>query len=94
MDSTNKSRVWKVLYWNIRGLNAEKKWNAVRSKINETQCDIICLQETKREHIDSEFLKQFCPARIDTFEFLPSIGASGGTLTTWELNIFWRHNLL
>lgn len=65
MDTTGNNRVWKLLCWNIRGLNAEKKWNAVRS--NETQCEIICLQETKREHIDIEFLKKFCPLRFDKF---------------------------
>lgn len=57
MAHTNKTKDWKVLCWNIRGLNADKKWNVVRSKINETQCDIIFLQETKRENIDSDFLK-------------------------------------
>jgi hypothetical protein len=28
------------------------KWNAIRSKIHETSCDIICLQETKITNFD------------------------------------------
>lgn len=56
----------------------------MKSKINESQCQIVCLQETKREHIDSEFLKKFCPQRLDNFEYLPSVGASGGILVVWK----------
>lgn len=61
-----------------------KKWNAVRSKINETWCDIVCLQETKREQIDPVFLKNFCNPCFDCFEYLPSQGASGGTVIIWK----------
>ena len=44
MDST---RQWKIMNWNLRGINSEKKWLALASKIEESGCDIICLQETK-----------------------------------------------
>lgn len=46
-----QGRTWKVLDWNIRGINSDKKWNAFRSKIGETNCDIICPQETKMPSI-------------------------------------------
>lgn len=88
MNHIHNEKDWRVLCWNIRGLNAKKKWNTVRSKILETQCDIICLQETKKEHIDANFIKLFCPKRMDAFEFLPSMGASGGTLIAWSSSTF------
>lgn len=73
------SRCWNVLTWNVRGINAHSKWNAIRDKIVEASCDISCFQETK-EAFDFPFLKNFCPLAFDCFDFLPSIGASGGIL--------------
>lgn len=83
-----------MLRWNIRGINSNKKWEAVRSKILESQCDIACIQETKREHFDDSYIHNFCPYRFDCFEYLPSRGASGGSLllgkgpASWGQKIF------
>ena len=77
--------LWKILCWNVRGINSDKKWDSIRDKIKESNCDIICLQETKRENSDQHFLKKLCPPSFDAFEFLPSIGASG------ELLLFGNH---
>lgn len=77
MNHNATNRAWIVLCWNIRGINSDGKWDAIKSKIQESKCDIICLQETKREFLDSQYIKNFCPSHIDSFEFLPSIGASG-----------------
>ena len=79
---------WNILCWNVRGINSDKKWNAIRDKVVESNCDIICLQETKREHCDLKFIKQFCPVSFDKFEFLPSMGASGGIITIWKSKLF------
>jgi exonuclease III len=40
MDNT---RHWKIMNWNIRGINSDKKWNALANKIDKSGCDIICL---------------------------------------------------
>jgi exonuclease III len=76
----NHNRFWKILNWNIRGINAEKKWLAIASKIEECGCDIICIQETKMENFDIQFIRKFAPKRFNKFEFLPSNGASGGMI--------------
>ena len=55
---------WNVLNWNIRGINSQEKWLAIANKINESNSDIICLQETKRENFDLEYIKKFCPKSI------------------------------
>jgi exonuclease III len=60
--------------WNIRGINSKIKWNAIRNRIQESSCDIICLQETKREDFDSAYIRNFCPAIYDSFNFVPSVG--------------------
>jgi exonuclease III len=88
MNTTHQTRKWKVLCWNVRGLNAKEKWEAIRDKISESGCDVICLQETKRQTFDAQFIKKFCPASFDAFEFLPSVGASGGIITIWKSSLF------
>jgi exonuclease III len=52
----------------------------MRSKIQETGCDVICIQETKREMFDQAFIKKNCPKTFDSFCFIPSVGASRGTI--------------
>lgn len=74
--------------WNVKGVNSDKKWNSIRDKIIESKSEIICLQETKRESFDSNYIKNFCPLDFDAFQFLPSIGASGGILVAWKSAAF------
>jgi len=66
--------------WNVRGINSSWKWDPVRNKISEAQCDIFCLQETKKESFDIPFLREICPPSFDAFDFLPSMGALRGIL--------------
>jgi exonuclease III len=84
----DNNRTWKIMNWNIRGINSEKKWLALSNKIEESGCDIICLQETKREHFDLQYVKKFCPKKFSKFLFVPSVGASGGIIIIWNGSIF------
>jgi exonuclease III len=84
----NPFKCWNVLSWNVRGVNASWKWNAVRDKVVEAGCDILCFQETKRDNFDLQFLRNVCPTSFDSFEFLPSVGASGGILLAWKRALF------
>ena len=87
MDYTS-TREWKVLCWNVQGLNSAARQRAVREKTEDSQCVVICLQETKYETIDHNFIRSFCPRRFDQFVVVPSRGASGGILTIWNSTIF------
>ena len=82
---------WKILCWNVRGINSVNKWDSIRDKIVESGYDIVCLQETKRETFDLQYIKNFCPPAFDAFEFLPSVGASGGLITIWKSAYFEGH---
>jgi hypothetical protein len=82
------TRNWNILCWNIRGINASEKWDAVRDKIEESACSVICLQETKKENFDICFIRKFAPRRFDKFDFIPSVGASGGILVLWNSATF------
>jgi len=88
MDSRPSSKAWNVLCWNIRGINADEKWTSLRNKIIECKCDIVTIQETKRESFDSTYIRKFCPNNFDSFCFLPSLGASGGILVVWKSSTF------
>lgn len=50
----------------------------------ESQCDIVCLQATKKEIFDDAFLRNICPTGFDRYEYLSSVGASGGCITIWN----------
>ena len=54
-------RDWKVLCWNVRGLNSDDRQRAFRQKIDESAYSIVCLQETKCEIIDQRFIQKCCP---------------------------------
>jgi exonuclease III len=98
MDTINtinrhKKRNWKLLCWNVKGINSVNKWTAIKSKIQETSCDIICLQETKRELLDLPYIKNFCPPTYDSFEYVPSERFSGGIISFWKSTRFNAHKI-
>lgn len=82
------TRNWNILCWNIWGINASEKWDAIRDKIEESASSIICLQETKHELFDMSYISKFAPHRFDCFDFIPSLGASGGILVLWNSAVF------
>jgi exonuclease III len=60
----------------------------VRSNIDASDRDVICLQETKCESFDWRLVGTFCPKRFHSFVYSPSAGASGGILTIWNSSVF------
>jgi hypothetical protein len=68
-------------------MNDDRKWNAIRHKIEESSCVALYLKETKRSSFDISNLKNFGPRRFSHFTFSPSDGASGGLLIVWNGNL-------
>ena len=81
-------RSWYIVDWNVRGINSQHRWDEIRAKADESNCHIMCLQETKREHFDHNYIRKFCPRRINQFAYSPSVGNSGGIITLWNGNMF------
>jgi hypothetical protein len=81
-------RAWNVLCWNVRGVNDREKWDPIRNRIDESNANIFCLQETKRECFDLAFITKFSPKRFDKSNYCPSDGASGGILVCLAYNHF------
>jgi exonuclease III len=82
------TRTWKVLSWNVRAINSDKKWDAVRDRFVESSCDIICLQETKKDSFDKQFVNKICPSVFYAFDYISAIGASGGSIIIWKSCFF------
>jgi hypothetical protein len=81
-------RKWRILCWNVHGLNSENRQRDVRAKIEEGECDIVCLQETKCKKFDWRLIRKFCPKRFDSFAYSASSGASGGIIVLWNSSVF------
>jgi hypothetical protein len=75
---------WSVLSFNVRGINSVVKGNGIHCTIRDSRCDIVCLQETKKDFFDRADLRKFCPNSLDAFAFVPSVGNSGGFITVWN----------
>jgi len=82
------NRTWHVLCWNVRGLNAARKWDSIKSKVSNNNCDIVRFQETKKTDFDQTFIRGILPPTFDDYCFVPSIGASGGLLVAWKSCLF------
>lgn len=51
LDMNNNCAI-NILAWNVRGINSQGKWDAIRAKIDESAASIVCLQEIKRESFE------------------------------------------
>jgi len=54
----------------------------------QANCDIACFQETKKSYFDMQFLRKTLPPQLNSFCFVPSVGASGGLLVAWKDSLF------
>jgi len=73
-------------------MNAEKKWNAIKDRATESHSDVICLQETKKEHFDDMFLRNFCPLLLTNLLFSHLMEPLVALLLHGNL-LFFRANL-
>jgi exonuclease III len=84
----NSVKSYKILVWNVRGINSQQKWNAIKDKLGESSAGIVCLQETKHDNFDPAYLRNFCPRSLYHFEFYLSVGALGGLIVIWNPALF------
>ena len=74
-----------ILVWNVRGLNSQARRDAVRTIVDSSKVDVVCLQETKMPAVNRQCILSMLGADFDNnFIFLPSVGASGGLLIAWR----------
>ena len=74
MDNTT------VLSWNVRGLNARARRDAVRTLIDDVSPSIVCLQETKLDVITDTMVLSMLGIAFSEFAYLPASETRGGIL--------------
>ena len=69
-----------ILAWNIRGLGSCCKRREVRNVVRRFKCDFLILCETKLVSPSPALLRAIGGGRLNSWEALPSQGASGGII--------------
>ena len=70
----------KILIWNVRGLNSSSRQDSLRSLVDYSQLNIVCVQETKITDISRRIILSALRADFLDYVVVPSAGASGGIL--------------
>ena len=71
----------KIVTWNVRGLDRPEKKKAVRRLFSQRKCDMIFIQESKLEAVDSRLWRVSTEHRPQAGEFVSSVGAAGGLIS-------------
>lgn len=77
-----------TLIWNARGLNSCARRNVMRDIVEQQRASIVCLQETKLQHLSVIMNTELTGFDYD-FVFLPAIGAAGEASVAWRRDL-WR----
>lgn len=65
-------------------MNSKARQDSVRTLVNSSKVDAICLQETKMADISRGTILSMLGSDFSHFVELPSAGASGGILIAWK----------
>jgi exonuclease III len=76
--------LYKVLIWNVHGLNRKARRDAIRDMIASTRPDLVCLQEMKNEAISRCMVMSMLGADFGEFIVLSMDGTRGGILLSWK----------
>jgi exonuclease III len=72
---------YKMLSWNVRGLNNPTRQEDIKQVIHIFKSDIVCTQETKMSFIDPAIVQNSLGFQFDAnFVYLPADGTRGGIL--------------
>jgi exonuclease III len=83
-----------IFNWNPRGLNNRVRRDAVRDLIRDTHASIVCLQETKLDHVDDAIISATLgPNFTANYAFIPAIGTSGGMILSVSHAFFTISNV-
>jgi hypothetical protein len=72
-----------VVVWNPRGLNNKARRLVVRDVVENAMASVVCISESKLQHVDLFIVKETLGPRFDGFVYLPALGTAGGILVAW-----------
>jgi exonuclease III len=75
-----------IFNWNVRGLNAPARREAVRAMIQAAHSNLVCLQEIKLASVDDQIALDILGLSLDGYHFLPASGTRGGILMGWNMS--------
>jgi exonuclease III len=76
-----------IATWNPRGLNMPARRTAVCEIASAARLAILCLQETKLDHIDRSLAVEIAGTDRQDFFFLPAEGTRGGAAIFWDASV-------
>ena len=74
----------KIISWNTRGLKDPTKCLALKKFIKNHHPDVVMIQDRKWKTLMQYFVKSIWNSKDSEWEFVESLGASGGILTMWD----------
>ena len=77
----------KMISWNVRGLNDSQKRLVIRNLLREWKCDIICLQETKLDGMDSQMVCSLWSCLYVDWAVLDADQMARGVLIMWDRRV-------
>jgi exonuclease III len=80
--------------WNPRGLNCPKRRDVVSDLLASTSCQIVCLQETKLQNVDSFTTAHLGGHRLRQFSQRPTDGTKGDILMLWDNSVIQVANVV
>jgi hypothetical protein len=78
----------KGLFWNCRGLRKKGLASYVRDLIRMHDFDFMCFQETIVHDFSNSVIKSLDPSRRFLWDWIPSIGRTGGLVSTLKTDRF------
>jgi len=68
----------KILTWNTRGLGDRSKRMVIKRSLKRLNPDLVLIQETKKDSIDINIIKELWSSKDIGWAFVEAIGRSGG----------------
>ena len=75
---------YKVLVLNVRGLNSPSRCSAIYQVVDMVRPAILCLQETKVEHLTVDVVRHYLGINLENFFYLPAAGTREGIFIAWD----------
>ena len=77
----------KASVWNVHGLNAPTRCNAVCQVVRVASPAILCVPETKVQVVTDPLVKQCFGNRLEKYYYLPAVGTRGGIILAWDATL-------
>lgn len=76
-----------ILLWNARGLNSRARQNTVWDLVEQQRASIVCLQESKLEHLPASVNIEVTGFDYDHV-YLPANDVAGGAVIGWRRDLW------